>query len=209
MQVKSLMLGMIGTNCYIFWDDSAKTCAVVDPGGEGERPAALIRDLGLTPMGILLTHSHFDHILGIPGLRAAWPDLPIYCHPADIPQELSQVTFGIKHPTVTAFGNVTPYNEGDTVDVGPLKVQVLHTPGHTPGSVTLIADNTLFTGDTLFRMGMGRTDLPGGDYNKIMASLRRLAALPGDYTVCPGHEGTSTLAAERAYNPCIRQAEAL
>lgn len=205
MQVKSMMLGIIGTNCYIFWDDNSKECAVVDPGAKGEKPAALIRELGLKPVGVLLTHSHFDHILGIPGLRAVWPDLPVYCHRLDIPQELTQVTFGVESPTVTAFGNLTPYEEGDTVDVGPLKVEVLHTPGHTSGSVTLKVEDALFTGDTLFRGSMGRTDL-GGNYAQMMASLRRLAGLPGDFKVYPGHEGFSTLEAERACNPCIREA---
>lgn len=201
-----MMLGMIGTNCYIFWDDNSKECAVVDPGAKGEKPAALIRELGLTPVGVLLTHSHFDHILGIPGLRAVWPDLPVYCHSADIQREKTQITFGTEFPTVTAFGNLTTYGEGDKVAVGPLQVEVLHTPGHTPGSVTLKVGDALFTGDTLFQGSMGRTDLAGGDYGQIMASLRRLAALPGDFKVYPGHEGSSTLEAERAYNPCIREA---
>ena len=177
MQIKAMQLGMIGTNCYIFYDDNSKECAVVDPGDEGDRVARVIGSLGLTPAAVLLTHSHFDHILGIPGLRERWPELPVYCHPADIPEELSQTTFGMTLPTVAAFGNITPYTEGDTVAVGPLAVRVLHTPGHTKGSVVLETENVLFTGDTLFRGSMGRTDLPGGSYSEIMASLARLGRL--------------------------------
>ena len=213
MQSKAMQLGMIGTNCYIFYDDNSKECAVVDPGDEGDRVARVIGSLGLTPAAVLLTHSHFDHILGIPGLRERWPELPVYCHPADIPEELSQTTFGMTLPTVAAFGNITPYTEGDTVAVGPLAVRVLHTPGHTKGSVVLETENVLFTGDTLFRGSMGRTDLPGGSYSEIMASLARLGRLEGDYQVCPGHEGATTLDAERRgnyyMNEALNQDEAL
>ena len=206
MQIKTMQLGMIGTNCYIFYDDNAKECAVVDPGDEGDRVARVIDSLGLTPAAVLLTHSHFDHILGIPGLRERWPELPVYCHPADIPEELSQTTFGMTLPTVAAFGNITPYTEGDTVAVGPLTVRVLHTPGHTKGSVVLQVEDVLFTGDTLFRGSMGRTDLPGGSYADLTASLKKLAALPGDYKVYPGHEGFSSLDTERKTNFFMQEA---
>ena len=213
MQIKAMQLGMIGTNCYIFYDANSTACAVVDPGDEGDRVARVIGSLGLTPAAVLLTHSHFDHILGIPGLRERWPELPVYCHPADIPEELSQTTFGMTLPTVAAFGNITPYTEGDTVAVGPLAVRVLHTPGHTKGSVVLESENVLFTGDTLFRGSMGRTDLPGGSYSEIMASLARLGRLEGDSQVCPGHEGATTLDAERRgnyyMNEALNQDEAL
>ncbi len=206
MQIKSLQLGMIGTNCYIFWGEGSDRCAVVDPGDDGQRVARLIRELGLEPEAILLTHSHFDHILGIPGLRESWPGLPVWCHPDDIPEELKQTTFGMTTPTVTAFGNLSRFDEGDRVDVGPLTVEVLHTPGHTRGSVTLKVEDALFTGDTLFRGSMGRTDMPGGSYSQIMASLKRLATLRGDYRVFPGHEGPTTLNRERESNYCVLEA---
>jgi hydroxyacylglutathione hydrolase len=208
MQIKNMQLGMIGTNCYIFWADGSDRCAVVDPGDDGQQVANLIQGLKLTPVAILLTHSHFDHVLGIPGLRETWPDLPVYCHPADIPEEVSETMFGMTVPTVAAFGNITPYNEGDTVSVGPLTVKVIHTPGHTKGSVTLLVEGegVLFTGDTLFRGSMGRTDLPGGSYTDLTASLKKLAALPGDYKVYPGHEGFSSLDNERKTNFFMQEA---
>jgi glyoxylase-like metal-dependent hydrolase (beta-lactamase superfamily II) len=197
---------MIGTNCYIFWDDNSKECAVVDPGDDGAQVAAVIRGLKLEPVGILLTHSHFDHILGIPGLREEWPGLPVYCHPDDIPEEVSETMFGMTTPTVAAFGDLTRYAEGDTVQVGPLTVEVLNTPGHTKGSVTLKVGDVLFTGDTLFRGSMGRTDLPGGSYEQLMKSLGKLGKLSGNYKVYPGHEGFSTLDNERETNYFVREA---
>ena len=208
MQIKYMQLGMVCTNCYIFWADGSDQCAVVDPGDDGQQVASLIQGLKLTPVAILLTHSHFDHVLGIPGLRETWPDLPVYCHPADIPEEVSETMFGMTVPTVAAFGNVTPYSEGDTVAVGPLTVKVIHTPGHTRGSVTLMVEGegVLFTGDTLFRGSMGRTDLPGGSYADLTASLKKLAALPGDYKVYPGHEGFSSLDTERKTNFFMQEA---
>ena len=207
MQVKVMQLGMIGTNCYIFWDEEAKQCAVVDPGDHGDQVAAFLKGQGLEPVAILLTHSHFDHILGIPGLRAQWPELPIYCHPADVDEKKkTEELFGSVFPAIGSFGNISYYREGDTVNIGPIAVEVLETPGHTPGSVVLKTDGVLFTGDTLFRGSIGRTDLAGGNYAQIMVSLKKLAALEGDYHVCPGHEGMSTLNTERQSNYYMMQA---
>lgn len=207
MQIKTMQLGMIGTNCYIFWDEASRKCAVVDPGDNGERVADFIKGQGLEPTAILLTHSHFDHILGIPGLRAVWPELPVYCHPADVDESRKTVTmFGSTFPTVSAFGGIVPYTDGSRVEVGGITVEVIATPGHTPGSVTLKAEQVLFTGDTLFQSSVGRTDLEGGDFGALMRSLKKLAALDSDYTVCPGHEGMSTLDDEKKYNGYLAQA---
>jgi len=206
MQIKMMQLGMVGTNCYIFWDENSLKCAVVDPGDNGERIAQAITDHGLEPVAVLLTHSHFDHILGIPGLRSVWPELPVYCHPADIDERKTVSLFGSTFPTVGAFGNITPYVEGDKVEIGGITVEVIHTPGHTPGCVTLKAEDILFTGDTLFRSSIGRTDLEGGDFGTLMRSLKKIGALEGDLRVLPGHEGLSTLEDEKKYNGYLAQA---
>ena len=206
MEISVLRLGQIGTNCYIFRREGGYRCGIVDPGDQGEQVARWLVDKGLEGSAVLLTHGHFDHILGIPGLREEWPDLPVYCHPADLGEGDTTSLFGQRFPTVRSFGNITPYQEGDTVEVDGIRLEVLETPGHTPGSVTLRAGDVLFTGDTLFAGSMGRTDFPGGDEGEIMRSLRRLGELEGDYQVLPGHEGRSTLERERQTNYCLRAA---
>ena len=206
MEINVLHLGELGTNCYIFRQDGSAKCGIIDPGGQGEQAAEWLKGQGLEPEAILLTHGHFDHILGIPGLRGTWPDLPVYCHPADVGKGETTDLFGQRFPTVSSFGNVTPYREGDAVTVAGVELDVLETPGHTPGSVTLRAGDVLFTGDTLFAGSMGRTDFEGGDGKAMMASLRRLAELEGDYRVLPGHEEQTTLERERQTNDCLRTA---
>lgn len=206
MEINVMRLGAIGTNCYIFRADGSKTCGVVDPGDHGDKVAAWLKEKGLEPEAVLLTHGHFDHILGIPDLRESWPELPVYCHPADLGEGDTVAVFGETFPSVASFGNIRTYKEGGTLTVAGVDIKVLETPGHTPGSVTLEAGDVLFTGDTLFNESAGRTDLPGGDGGQLMASLKRLGELADDYTVCPGHEGQSTLEHERNYNPFLRAA---
>ena len=206
MEISVLRLGQIGTNCYIFRREGGYRCGIVDPGDQGEQVARWLVDKGLEAQAVLLTHGHFDHILGIPGLREEWPDLPVYCHPADWGEGDAASLFGQRFPTVRSFGDITPYQEGDVVEMDGIKIEVLETPGHTPGSVTLRAEDVLFTGDTLFAGSMGRTDFEGGDGEAMAASLRRLARLEGDYQVLPGHEGRTTLERERQTNYCVRAA---
>ena len=206
MEISVLRLGQIGTNCYIFRREGGYRCGIVDPGDQGEQVARWLVEKGLEAEAVLLTHGHFDHILGIPGLREEWPDLPVYCHPADLGGGDTTSLFGETFPTVRSFGDITPYREGDTVEVDGIRLEVLDTPGHTSGAVTLRAENVLFTGDTLFAGSMGRTDLPGGDEGEIMRSLKRLGELEGDYQVLPSHEGQSTLERERKSNYCLRAA---
>lgn len=198
MIFKQLSVPPIGTNCYIFGDDATKTGAIVDPGGDAAGILAAVKDLGLTVSAIFLTHGHYDHVGALPELRRALPDVPVYLHPAD---KAARDGALIPDP-----GPTVDYGDGSTVAVGGLTVAIIHTPGHTPGGVCLKVGDTLFTGDTLFKGSMGRTDFPGGSYDDIMDSLKRLAALPGDYKVCPGHDAPSTLEAERKGNYYMREA---
>ena len=191
------------TNCYLIGDETEKLCAVVDPGGSPDLVLAMIERSGLTPRMILLTHGHYDHVRGIPGILARYPDLPVYCHEKDIcAAENTTESFYLPH----TGKNQHTYSEGDKLQLGALTISVLHTPGHSAGSVTLLADDLMLCGDTLFAGSMGRCDLPGGDEDTIFASLRRLASLPGNYKVLPGHGGASTLERERSTNFYMRQA---
>lgn len=200
MEIKTLQVGPIGTNCYLLCDTGAGVCAVIDPGAEASRVAAAVQESGCTPCAILLTHGHYDHTGGVAGLEAAFPGTPVYLHRADA-EGVNPTMFPPLPREVLRF-----YDEGDTVAVGGLTVEVLHTPGHSKGSVVLKTGDILFTGDTLFRGSCGRTDLPGGSYQEIMTSLARLGRLAGDYRVCPGHEGLSTLDAERRSNYYLMEA---
>ena len=199
MKIRVLQVGPIGTNCYLLEDETTNAAAIIDPGGEGKRILDLVQADGMDVKLILLTHAHFDHTGGVAELHKALPDVPVYLHPADAELLGSQVFPAIGVPTV-------PYDEGDTLTLGSLTISVLHTPGHTPGGVCLLVGDALFTGDTLFQGSMGRTDFAGGSYEQIIASLKRLAALPGDYHVLPGHMGTSTLEAERKSNYYMQEA---
>ena len=203
MNIKTLMVGPIGTNCYLLCDEDAKACAVVDPGGDAGRVAAAVAETGCAPCAILLTHGHYDHTGAVGELQAKWPEVPVYLNRRDVYEDAyTQQLF----PPLS--GDVRDYDEGDTVAVGGLTVSVLATPGHSEGSVTLRCGGALFCGDTLFAGSCGRTDFPGGSWKAMLASLKRLSALPGNYTVLPGHGEASTLDQERQTNPYMKEAMA-
>ena len=188
-------------NCSILSD--VGQAWIVDPGSEGERIVGLLAKKGLVPAAILLTHAHFDHISGIPALQKAFPELPVYVHPSDVPM------FG--HPFNQMGGEYAsigvPANVRDVADLPAALpgVQVLHTPGHTPGGVCYFfpADKLLLSGDTLFAGSVGRTDFPGGSMARMMDSLQALMKLPDDTLVIPGHGGHTTIGDEKRTNPYI------
>lgn len=196
MKLTALCVGSIGTNCYIVYDETTRDAVVIDPSDEASLVAARIAALDLTLRAILLTHGHFDHG-GDAGRLKKTSDVPVYVHQADksLP---SWLTHGLCADRT--------YADGDKLDFAGLRFTVLHTPGHTPGGVCLLCGSWLFAGDTLFAGSCGRTDLPGGNWNQMAASLRRLAALEGDFVVLPGHGEQTTLSAERESNPYIEMA---
>ena len=201
MDIKTLQVGPIGTNCYLLCDETEKLCAVIDPGGDADRVAAAVQDSGCAPCAIRLTHGHYDHTGAVAELAEKWPDVPVYLNHRD--QCGDDAYLRQLFPPVPCAKD---YGEGDTIQVGSLTLNVLATPGHSEGSVTLRCGDVLFCGDTLFAGSCGRTDFPGGSMQKIMDSLKRLGELEGDLAVYPGHMEDSTLDRERSWNPYLRQA---
>ena len=195
MKVKMLQVGQLGTNCYLLVDDTTNKAAIIDPGGDADRIIQVLQGEKVELEYILLTHGHYDHTTGVPELSEAMPEAKIYIHQADANGAGSHL-----FPLAGQVDELLLYEDGDTLPLGELTIEVLHTPGHSPGSVVLKVGDVLFCGDTLFAGSMGRTDLPGGSYDKIMASLKRLGQLEGDYHVCPGHDRISTLEQERRSN---------
>lgn len=201
MKVKLLRVGPIGTNCYILEDDQTNLAAVIDPGDEPELIQEALEKEGVEVRYLLLTHGHYDHTTAVPALHRVYPQADIYIHQADANGAGSTL-----FPLAGEVDDLKLYDEGDVIRLGDHEIQVLHTPGHSPGSVTLKVEDVLFTGDTLFAGSCGRTDLRGGSYEQIMQSLKRLGKLKGDFHVCPGHEATSTLERERRSNPFLMEA---
>lgn len=194
LTLHTLPLGAYQTNCYILHQEDS-SCVVIDPGYTPEVILDFLAGKGLTLEAILLTHGHFDHVGAVRDL-AAETGCRVWLNPDDLSMP-PRLTAGPLYYTDT-------YSEGDTITPAGISFQVLSTPGHTPGSVCLIAENFLFSGDTLFAGSCGRTDLPGGSTHAIRESLHRLAELPGDYSVHPGHGESTTLAWEKQYNPYMK-----
>ena len=195
LNIHTLTLGLYQTNTYILYDDSSSRCCVIDPGYESHTILDTVASLGKTVEAVLLTHGHFDHVGAVKQLVSD-ADCPVYL----CPEELSlpaMLTAGKLYYTHT-------YGHGDVLNLAGLEIHVRHTPGHTPGSVCLLCEDAMFSGDTLFAGSCGRTDLPGGDWATICRSLQTLAAIDGDLRVFPGHGEDTTLSAEKRYNPYLR-----
>ena len=195
LKIHTFPLGSYQTNCYIIHDESSKTCCIIDPGFEPDTVLRKVRSLGLTVEAVLLTHGHFDHVGAVKDI-AAETDCDVYLHSADLLLP-AMLTAGKLYFTHT-------YDEGDILRLAGLEIAVLHTPGHTPGSVCLLCETSLFAGDTLFAGSCGRTDLPGGDWATILKSLKRLATIEANLWVYSGHGESTNLTAEKRYNPYMR-----
>ena len=195
LNVHTLPLGAYQTNCYIIHEASSKTCCVIDPGYDANTVLDKAEALDLTVEAILLTHGHFDHVGAVKEI-AAETGCKVYLCADDLSMP----------PMMTAgpLSYTHTYAEGSRLNLAGLDIAVLHTPGHTPGSVCLMVDNAIFSGDTLFAGSCGRTDLPGGDWSTIQRSLQRLCRLEGNFWIYPGHGGSSTLRDEKKYNPYLR-----
>ena len=200
MKRVNLEVGAYGVNCSILIVDTKAW--LVDPGADADTIIRMLTKEGLSPTAILLTHGHFDHIGAIPALQKAYPDLPVYVSNDDA--RVLTHPFNQMPPDYPAIPMPANLRDAATL-ILPVDVQVIATPGHTPGGVCYYfpTEKLLLSGDTLFAGSIGRTDFPGGDMKAMTASLKTLTALPDDVTVVPGHGPLTTIAAEKRGNPFL------
>ncbi|HVP58857.1 MAG TPA: MBL fold metallo-hydrolase [bacterium] len=203
-EMACLVVGPIQGNCYLVKCNRAGDGVVIDPGDEAETISREIRRLGLHPEAILLTHGHIDHANAACDLRKSFRSR-VVCHKLDaglVRARDEEPFFGIVHKPCSVDQEVA---DGDVLTVGGREFKVLHTPGHTPGSVCYLMDNLLFSGDTLFQGSIGRTDLAGGSEEAMRSSLlERLAKLDDRMVVYPGHGPSTTIGDEKRYNPFLQ-----
>ena len=190
-----------GTNMYLVWDEDSKKAFIVDPGAESVQMENAISENKLQPEYIILTHAHGDHTGGIDPLKEKYPGIKLVANRAErkMLAERSRISGGEGH---TADIEVT---DGDTLDVGPMHLCFIDCPGHTPGGMSILLGKVLFSGDTLFMSSVGRTDLPGGDWDTLLHTIReKLFVLPDDTVVLPGHMQETTIGFEKRCNPFVR-----
>ncbi|MCP4746411.1 MAG: MBL fold metallo-hydrolase [Desulfobacteraceae bacterium] len=203
MIIKGMPVGPLQANCYIVGCEQTKQAAVIDPGGDTDRILLALSENQLKVEVILNTHGHFDHVAGNKSLKnATGADLMI--HELDVSM-LDMLSGSAAAWGLQAENSPKPDRllaDGDTVKFGQITFKVIHTPGHSPGSTSFYADQAVFVGDTLFEGSIGRTDLPGGNFNTLMDSLKnKLFGLPDDTTVYTGHMGSTTIGHEKRTNP--------
>jgi len=205
MIFKKLVVGPLATNCYIVGSESSKEGMIIDPGDEGEVILRNVKDLGLEIKSIILTHGHIDHIGALKEVKeATGAEVAIHSDDARALQEKSVSTLlGLSYPTPPPPDRLL--RDGDSMDIGDLHFLVLHTPGHSPGCICLLGEGIIFSGDTLFNFGIGRYDLPGGNYSQLVNSIHtRLMKLPDNTAVYPGHGLDTTIGTERSGNPFLQ-----
>jgi hydroxyacylglutathione hydrolase len=209
MDVRSFTVGPVAENCYVVRRDGADQGLIVDPGEEADRILHAVEGLGLTIDAILVTHCHFDHIGAVAPVAEA-TGAPVWCPQIEVPV-LADIMSYVPWP---GFGPYESYDADEAVSGGEhlslagLEIDVVFTPGHSPGHVTYAIpdEGALFSGDVLFEGSVGRTDLPGGDWGTLLESIRGLVdSYPEETTVHPGHMGITTLGAERASNPFLAE----
>ena len=200
-------VGILQTNCYIIESDQ-KNAVVIDPGDRAQDILNVLSTHGLTAKKIVITHGHNDHIGALYDLVQK-TGAEVYIHKADasmISDTDKNLTSALHIKNYRAISEYNTVTDKDTIDLDNIHLTVMHTPGHTEGSMILLSDGAIYTGDTLFKGQCGRTDLPGGSYEQMLDSLKKISEINGEYIVLPGHDEQSTLSAEKANNPYINLA---
>lgn len=205
MIIKLFVLNPLQTNTWVVTDEKSKETIIIDLGGDYKKVFEYIKEIGGNLKYILCTHGHCDHVMGLSDMQKDGIDIPVYINKND--EELATKYL---NPMLEMFGldgnygkiKISGYlSEKTELNIGETPIEIIETPGHTKGGVCIKVDNILFTGDTLFRREIGRCDLIGGDYNEIINSLKtKLALLPDDIIVYPGHDATTTIGEEKKYN---------
>lgn len=203
MQVHIMQVGFIGTNCYIL--SKGEKAIVIDPGGDSDKIIDYIDENKLEPEAILLTHAHYDHIGALEEVRDKF-GVNVYIHELEqnwLVDPKWNGSYKLPFGTITASEAEKTLKEGE-LEIGPFQFEVIHTPGHSPGSMSFVFNDTkqVFSGDVLFNQGIGRTDLPGGDFPTLEQSIReKLYHLADDFEVFPGHGPSTTIGFEKKNNP--------
>ena len=210
MKITNIILGEYQTNSFcITADDSAKDCLVIDTGLSPQPLVDHLRKNELTPAAVVYTHGHLDHTFGVKALRENWPDIKVAIHKDDadmLTDANINLSAAMGMPLVFSPADII-LNDGDQVDFAGVKFKVIHTPGHTPGGISLYSESEkiLFSGDTLFATSVGRTDFPGGDHDLLITSIRtKLIVLPDETKVYTGHGPETTIGQEKRFNPFIQ-----
>lgn len=201
MEIKKLVTGIYGSNCYIVMDENTKEAVVLDPGGDVENIAVAIETMGASVKYILLTHGHLDHTTGVAELKTITKAIVCINKLDDDLITKGEYLFG---PLIKG-GADKLIKQGDIIKIANLEFTCIDTPGHTPGGMCFLIQNCVFTGDTLFAGSIGRTDFSGGDFGSIITSIKlKLLTLPGDTIVYPGHQQISTINNEKSNNPFLQ-----